>query len=106
MPLWFSSNQKSRSGQRRESVRNLGSIWIYLDLSTTYPAGYREGHRYPLVLAVHGGPASSSRERFGLLSQVIAAHGWFTETEDPKLLFDVERSVVWKEALSRRSRDL
>jgi putative transcriptional regulator len=42
----------------------------------------------------------------GQLENEIAEHGWFTEPEDPKLLFDVERSVVWKEALSRRSRDL
>ena len=42
----------------------------------------------------------------GQLENEMAQRGWFTEPEDPKLLFDVERSVVWKEALSRRSRDL
>jgi dipeptidyl aminopeptidase/acylaminoacyl peptidase len=42
----------------------------------TYPAGYSHGHRYPLVLLVHGGPNSASRERFSLLPQLMAARGW------------------------------
>lgn len=42
----------------------------------TYPDGYRQGRRYPLVLLVHGGPNSSSRERFSLLPQLMAARGW------------------------------
>ena len=43
----------------------------------TYPAGYSQGRRYPLVLVVHGGPNSASRERFSLLPQLVAAQGWF-----------------------------
>ena len=30
----------------------------------TYPAGYRPGERYPLLLAIHGGPASTSSQDF------------------------------------------
>jgi dipeptidyl aminopeptidase/acylaminoacyl peptidase len=48
-----------------------------LDGVLTYPAGYSQGRRYPLVLLVHGGPSSSSRERYGLLPQLLAAHDWF-----------------------------
>ena len=33
-------------------------------------------------------------------------HDWFTELEDPKLVFDDDRAIVWKEALERRSRAL
>jgi len=47
-----------------------------LDGVLTYPAGYQPGRRYPLVLLIHGGPNSSSRQRFNLLPQVMAAHGW------------------------------
>jgi dipeptidyl aminopeptidase/acylaminoacyl peptidase len=47
-----------------------------LDGVLTYPAGYREGQHYPLVLLVHGGPTSSSRARFSLLRHVMAAHEW------------------------------
>jgi dipeptidyl aminopeptidase/acylaminoacyl peptidase len=42
----------------------------------TYPVDYRAGQRYPLVLYVHGGPNSSSRERFNLMPQLLATHGW------------------------------
>lgn len=62
---------------RTEAVSWKGPDGRMLDGMLTYPADYHEGHRYPLVLVVHGGPASSSRERFSLLPQVVAAHGWF-----------------------------
>jgi putative transcriptional regulator len=42
----------------------------------------------------------------GQLESELADHAWFTETEDPKLIFDEDRQTVWKEALARRSRDL
>jgi putative transcriptional regulator len=42
----------------------------------------------------------------GQLEDEMAQRSWFTEPEDPKLLFDTDPGIVWKEALSRRSRDL
>ena len=36
----------------------------------------------------------------GQLENEMAQRGWFTEPEDPKLLFDADRDVVWKEALA------
>ncbi len=42
----------------------------------------------------------------GQLETEMSEHSWFTEPEDPKLLFDADRGIVWKEALARRSRDL
>jgi putative transcriptional regulator len=42
----------------------------------------------------------------GQLEAEMGRRGWFTEPEDPKLLFDLDRGLVWKEALGRRSRDL
>ena len=62
---------------RSETVTWKGPGGRTLDGVLTYPAGYQGGHRYPLVLVVHGGPNASSRERFSLLQQVVAAHGWF-----------------------------
>jgi dipeptidyl aminopeptidase/acylaminoacyl peptidase len=47
-----------------------------LDGVVTYPPGFKDGQKYPLVLAIHGGPNSASRQRFSLLSQVMAAQGW------------------------------
>jgi putative transcriptional regulator len=38
----------------------------------------------------------------GQLEREIALHAWFTEPEDPKLVFDVDRDQVWDEATSRK----
>ena len=42
------------------------------------PAGYREGQRYPLIVAIHGGPASADVLRFngGYSAQVYAGAGY------------------------------
>ncbi|MGH7443829.1 MAG: S9 family peptidase, partial [Longimicrobiales bacterium] len=42
------------------------------------PVGYREGQRYPLIVAIHGGPASADVLRFngGYGSQVYAGDGY------------------------------
>ena len=39
------------------------------------------------------------------LEAEMALQQWFTEPEDPKLLFDEARDNVWDEAMSRRSRE-
>ncbi|MDE2794875.1 MAG: prolyl oligopeptidase family serine peptidase, partial [Gemmatimonadota bacterium] len=43
-----------------------------------YPVGYVEGTRYPLIVAIHGGPASADVLRFngGYSSQVYAGAGY------------------------------
>jgi dipeptidyl aminopeptidase/acylaminoacyl peptidase len=61
---------------RTETVTWKGPGNRTLDGVLTYPGDYQQGRRYPLVLLVHGGPNSASRERFSLLPQVMAAHGW------------------------------
>ena len=47
-----------------------------LDGVLTYPPSFVQGHTYPLVLVIHGGPNSASRDRFNLFSQALAARGW------------------------------
>jgi dipeptidyl aminopeptidase/acylaminoacyl peptidase len=61
---------------RSETVTWKGPSGRTLDGVVTYPAHYQEGRRYPLVLLVHGGPNSSSRERFNLMPQILASHDW------------------------------
>ncbi len=61
---------------RTETVTWKGPGGRKLDGVVTYPADFRADRRYPLVLYIHGGPNSSSRERFNLMPQVIATHGW------------------------------
>ncbi len=43
-----------------------------------YPVGYEEGTRYPLIVAIHGGPASADLLRFngGYNAQVYAGQGY------------------------------
>jgi dipeptidyl aminopeptidase/acylaminoacyl peptidase len=62
---------------RSETVTWKGPGGRTLDGVLTYPNDYHEGRRYPLVLLVHGGPNSSSREKFNLMPQVLATHDWF-----------------------------
>jgi dipeptidyl aminopeptidase/acylaminoacyl peptidase len=47
-----------------------------LDGVVTYPPDFDAHQAWPLVLIIHGGPNSASRDRFNLFSQVAAAHGW------------------------------
>jgi dipeptidyl aminopeptidase/acylaminoacyl peptidase len=41
----------------------------------TYPPNYKPG-KLPLVLYIHGGPTSSSKNAFSVFVQLIAAQGW------------------------------
>jgi dipeptidyl aminopeptidase/acylaminoacyl peptidase len=61
---------------RTEAVSWKGPDGRVLDGVLTYPARYTAGQRYPLVLLIHGGPTSSSRERFSLMRYVLATHDW------------------------------
>ena len=61
---------------RSETVTWKGPGGRTLDGVLTYPEDFHAGQRYPLVLYVHGGPNSSSRERFSLMPQALATHGW------------------------------
>ena len=61
---------------RAETVSWTGPGGRTLNGVVTYPSDYHEGRRYPLVLFIHGGPNSSSRDKFNLVPQVMATHGW------------------------------
>ena len=47
-----------------------------LDGVVTYPVGFDAKQKYPLVLYVHGGPNSSSKETFNPMVQCMVAQGW------------------------------
>jgi len=42
----------------------------------TYPPGFDENKKYPLILYIHGGPTASSRLGFSSSAQLMAAQGW------------------------------
>lgn len=42
----------------------------------TFPPDYQNGHQYPLVLIIHGGPKAASLATFAAQAQLFAARGW------------------------------
>jgi dipeptidyl aminopeptidase/acylaminoacyl peptidase len=59
-----------------ETMRWTGPDGYKEDAVVTYPPGFSPSGKYPLVLYVHGGPRSASRESFSIFAQLIAAKGW------------------------------
>ena len=47
-----------------------------MDGVVTYPPDFSSGKKYPLVLYVHGGPRSASKQAFSSRAQLLAAQGW------------------------------
>ena len=43
----------------------------------TYPAEYKSGEKYPLVLVIHGGPEGASTVQFSPLPQLLSGKGFF-----------------------------
>ncbi|MCI0434401.1 MAG: S9 family peptidase [Gemmatimonadetes bacterium] len=50
----------------------------------TYPIGYTEGQRYPMILQVHGGPHGRFAKTFGVSAQVWAARGYAVLQGNPR----------------------
>lgn len=61
---------------RSESLRWKSRDGMDADGVLTYPAGYRKGSTYPLVLVIHGGPEGASTVRFSPLPQLLSAAGF------------------------------
>jgi dipeptidyl aminopeptidase/acylaminoacyl peptidase len=49
---------------------------FHMDGVVTYPPDFVASKKYPLVLYVHGGPRSASKEAFSSRAQLLAAQGW------------------------------
>jgi dipeptidyl aminopeptidase/acylaminoacyl peptidase len=49
---------------------------FHMDGVVTYPPDFAPGKKYPLVLYIHGGPRSASKESFSSRSQLLAAQEW------------------------------
>ena len=61
---------------RTQSIEWRGPNGFHEDGVLTYPVGYEPGHKYPLVLVIHGGPEGASTVRFSPLPQLLAAAGF------------------------------
>jgi len=66
---------------RQEVVTYEARDGLPIEGMLVYPLNYREGRRYPLILAVHGGPESHYSNgwltRYSLPAQPAAAEGYF-----------------------------
>ncbi|HEX5340782.1 MAG TPA: S9 family peptidase [Gammaproteobacteria bacterium] len=61
---------------RTETVNWKGPDGFSEDGVLTYPVGYRQGRKYPLVLVIHGGPEGASGVHFSPLPQLLATAGF------------------------------
>jgi dipeptidyl aminopeptidase/acylaminoacyl peptidase len=61
---------------RIEAISWKGQDGVTVEGLLYYPVDYQQGQRYPLIVATHGGPASSDRFGFGTEYQVYAAKGY------------------------------
>ncbi|MCP3964495.1 MAG: S9 family peptidase [bacterium] len=61
---------------RTETITWQGPDGFEEDGVLVYPPDFEAAEKYPLVLAVHGGPTGTSTERFSDLPQLMAAEGW------------------------------
>ncbi|HEY2066911.1 MAG TPA: S9 family peptidase [Gemmatimonadaceae bacterium] len=66
-----------------------------------YPPDFTEGHRYPLVLEVHGGPRAASLETFAARPQLMAAKGWIVFQPNYRgsdNLGNTYQAAIWNDA--------
>jgi dipeptidyl aminopeptidase/acylaminoacyl peptidase len=61
---------------RAEAIRWKGQDGVMVEGLLYYPVDYQAGTKYPLIVATHGGPASSDRFGFATEYQVYAARGY------------------------------
>lgn len=61
---------------KTETIEWQGPDGYSMDGVVTYPPDFQPGRKYPLVLYIHGGPRSTSKEQFSMRAQLFAAQGW------------------------------
>ncbi len=82
---------------------------FHLDGVVTYPADFAAGKKYPLVLYVHGGPRSASKQAFSSRSQLLAAQGWIVFEPNYRgsdNLGNAFEAAIWNDAGKGPGRDV
>jgi dipeptidyl aminopeptidase/acylaminoacyl peptidase len=72
----FNSEISKMTLGKTETIRWENDGWKQCGI-VTYPVNYEKGKKYPLVLVIHGGPASTSVEQFSRFAQILANEGYF-----------------------------
>jgi len=82
---------------RRGTISLDGRVAVTSSLEVLRDLGQGRGPQKSLVAFGYAG------WRGGQLEDEIAQGAWFTEPEDPKLVFDEDRGKVWDEAMKKRT---
>ena len=80
-----------------------------LDGVVTYPPDFAPAKKYPLVLYIHGGPRSASKEAFSSRAQLLAAQGWVVFEPNYRgsdNLGNAFQSAIWNDAGAGPGRDV
>ena len=108
------SAHRFQSRNRRDRARPHGNgTWenegFHCDGVVTYPPDFVAGKKYPLVLYVHGGPRSASKEAFSSRAQLLAAQGWMVFEPNYRgsdNLGNAFQAAIWNDAGAGPGRDV
>ena len=82
---------------------------FHMDGVVTYPPDFTQGRKYPLVLYIHGGPRSASKQAFSSRAQLLAAQGWIVLEPNYRgsdNLGNAFQAAIWNDAGKGPGRDV
>jgi dipeptidyl aminopeptidase/acylaminoacyl peptidase len=94
---------------RPTTVKWDGPDGYKLDGVLTVPPDFQNGRKYPLVLYIHGGPRSASKEAFSNYAQLFSAQGWIVFEPNYRgsdNLGNTFQAAIWNDAGSGPGRDV
>ncbi len=93
----------------REETVKWENEGFHMDGVVTYPPDFSAGKKYPMVLYIHGGPRSCSKEAFSSRAQLLAARGWVVFEPNYRgsdNLGNAFQSAIWNDAGAGPGRDV
>jgi dipeptidyl aminopeptidase/acylaminoacyl peptidase len=94
---------------KTESIEWDGPNGFRQDGVVTYPPDFAPGRKYPLVLYIHGGPRSASKEAFSSRAQLLAGKGWVIFEPNYRgsdNLGNAFQSAIWNDSGEGPGRDV
>ncbi len=111
-PVRLTDFNKSIAGLelgKSETIRWKGPDGHQNDGVVTYPPGFAPGQKHALVLYIHGGPRSASKQAFSTYAQSFAAQGWVVFEPNYRgsdNLGNAFQSAIWNDAGAGPGRDV
>ena len=105
----FNQDVASLELGKTETIEWDGPNGFHMDGVVTYPPDFVLGRKYPLVLYVHGGPRSASKEAFSSRAQLLAASGWVIFEPNYRgsdNLGNAFQAAIWNDAGDGPGRDV